>query len=90
MLLFQTSSKKGKRNVRCWLVYAYNPSYSGARDQEDHSSKPDLGKCFTRPYLEKNSSQKRAGGLAQGVGPEFTPQYCKKNQIKPNTFITLK
>jgi hypothetical protein len=24
-----------------------------------------------RPYLEKNSSEKRAGGVAQGVGPEF-------------------
>jgi hypothetical protein len=28
-----------------------------------------------RPYLEKNPSQKRAGGVAQSVGPEFKPQY---------------
>jgi hypothetical protein len=33
-----------------------------------------------RPYLEKNPSQKRAGGVAQGVGPEFKPQYCKERQ----------
>jgi hypothetical protein len=33
-----------------------------------------------RPYLEKNPSQKRAGGVAQGVGPEFKSQYCKKKK----------
>jgi hypothetical protein len=33
-----------------------------------------------RPFLEKNPSQKRAGGVAQGVGPEFKPQYCKKKK----------
>jgi hypothetical protein len=25
----------------------------------------------------KNPSQKRVGGVAQGVGSEFKPQYCK-------------
>jgi hypothetical protein len=34
-----------------------------------------LGKEFERPYLEN----KRAGGMAQGVGPEFKPQNKKKN-----------
>jgi predicted P-loop ATPase len=29
----------------------------------------------------KNSSQKRTGGVAQGVGPEFKPQYHKKKKI---------
>jgi hypothetical protein len=28
-----------------------------------------------RPCLEKNLSQERAGGVAQGVGPEFKPQH---------------
>jgi hypothetical protein len=27
---------------------------------------------------QKNLSQKRAGGVAQGVGPEFKPHYLKK------------
>jgi hypothetical protein len=36
-----------------------------------------------RPYLEKKQSQKRTGGMAQGVGPEFKPQYCKKNRSLP-------
>jgi hypothetical protein len=31
-----------------------------------------------RCYLEKYPTQKRAGGVAQGVSPEFKPQYCKK------------
>jgi hypothetical protein len=30
-----------------------------------------------RTYLKK-----RAGGVAQGVGPEFKPQYHKKKRIK--------
>jgi hypothetical protein len=34
-----------------------------------------------RPYLEKNPSQKRTGGVAQGVGHEFKPQYCKRKKI---------
>jgi hypothetical protein len=33
-----------------------------------------------RPYLEKTPSQKRAGGEAQGAGPEFKPQYHKKKK----------
>jgi hypothetical protein len=28
----------------------------------------------------KNPSQKRAGGVAQGVGPVFKPQYGKKKK----------
>jgi hypothetical protein len=30
---------------------------------------------------KKNSSQKKPGGVAQGVGPEFKPQ-CHKNKTK--------
>jgi hypothetical protein len=39
-----------------WL--SCNPSYSDGRDQEDHSSKPALGKQFERPYLEKQNHKK--------------------------------
>jgi hypothetical protein len=31
-----------------------------------------------RPYLKKTQPQKRAGGVPEGIGPEFKPQYCKK------------
>jgi hypothetical protein len=30
----------------------------------------------------KNPSQKRAGGVAQCLAPEFKPQYCKKKKKK--------
>jgi hypothetical protein len=53
------------------VACTYNPSYSGGRDQEDHSTKP-AGQIVQRPHLEK-THQKRAGGVAQGVGPEFKP-----------------
>jgi hypothetical protein len=51
------------------MVHTCNPSYSGGRDQ-----------FFLRPYLEKKKNHKkyRAGGVAQGKGPEFKPQYQKK------------
>jgi hypothetical protein len=33
-----------------------------------------------RPSLEKNASQKRAGEVTEGTGPEFKPQYYKKKR----------
>jgi hypothetical protein len=50
-----------------------NPSYSGGRDQEDCGSKPAQANSSQDP-ISKNPSQKRAGGVAQGAGPEFKPQ----------------
>jgi hypothetical protein len=38
--------------------------------------KASLGK--QDPILKKPNTKKRAGGVAQGIGPEFKPQYCKK------------
>jgi hypothetical protein len=35
-----------------------------------------------RPYLDKTLHKKRAGGVAQGVGPEFKPQYHQKKKKK--------
>jgi hypothetical protein len=34
-----------------------------------------------KPYLKKNPSPKRASGGAQGVGPEFKPQYNNKKKF---------
>jgi hypothetical protein len=34
----------------------------------------------------KNPSQKRAGGVTQGIGPEFKPQYYKKKKNKYSTW----
>jgi hypothetical protein len=54
------------------VAHACNPSYSGGTDQEDHSSKPAQANSSQDP------TQKRAGGVAQGVGPELKPQKSKK------------
>jgi hypothetical protein len=36
------------------------------------------GQIVCETLSQKNPSQKRAGGVAKGVGPEFKPQYYKK------------
>jgi hypothetical protein len=41
------------------------------------------------PYLEKNPSPKRAGGMAQGIGPEFKPQYHRKKNKNKNQDSSL-
>jgi hypothetical protein len=38
----------------------------------------ELKKKKKKPYLGKTHDKKRAGGVAQGVGSEFKPQYWKK------------
>jgi hypothetical protein len=35
---------------------------------------------LSRPSLEKHPSQKKAGGVAQSIGPEFKPQYHTKRR----------
>jgi hypothetical protein len=61
------------------MGHTCNPSYSGGRDQEDHSSEPAWANSL-RDTISKGPSQKRAGGVAQGVGPEFKPPYRKINK----------
>jgi hypothetical protein len=60
---------------------AYNPSYSGGRDQEDHDSKPAWANSSRDPIL-KIRTTKRVGGMAQGEGIEFKTQYRKKKKKK--------
>jgi hypothetical protein len=40
------------------------------------------GQIVLKTLAQKNLSRKRTGGVAQGVGPEFKPQNCKKKQKK--------
>jgi hypothetical protein len=63
------------------VAHTCNPSYSGGRDQ-DCDSKPAQANSSQDPIL-KNDSQKRAGGVAQGEGPEFKPQYWEKKKMEP-------
>jgi hypothetical protein len=52
------------------VAHAYNPSYSGGRDQEDCGSKPAQANSSRDPIL-KIPIIKRADRVAQGEGPEF-------------------
>jgi hypothetical protein len=61
------------------VAHAYNPSYSGSRDQEDCDLKP-AWQIVLETLSQKNPPQKRTGGVGQGVGPEFKPQYCQKKK----------
>jgi hypothetical protein len=56
------------------VAHAYNSNYSGGRDQKNHSLKPAWANSLRDP-ISKKKSQKRAGEVAPGVGPEFKPQY---------------
>jgi hypothetical protein len=56
------------------VAHACNPSYSGGRDQEECSSKPPW-QIVHETLSRKNPLQKKAGRVAQGVGPKFKPQY---------------
>jgi hypothetical protein len=40
------------------------------------------GQIVHKTLSRKKPSQKRAGGVAQGVGPEFKPQNHKKKKKK--------
>jgi hypothetical protein len=62
------------------VVHIYNPSsYSRSRDQEDHDSKPAQANSLEDPiwkkHILKKKNLKKAGGVAQGIDPEFKPQY---------------
>jgi hypothetical protein len=41
-----------------------------------------LGQIVQETLSQKNLYKNRAGGVAQGEGPEFKPQYCKKQKQK--------
>jgi hypothetical protein len=57
-----------------------NSSYSGARDQEDHSSKPDRANSSRELTSKKTHHKKSTDEVAQGVDPEFKLQYHKKKK----------
>jgi hypothetical protein len=61
-------------------------AHYGGRDQEDCSSKSAWANSSQDP-ISKNPSQKRAGGVAQSLGPEFKPQYCKKRKKRKEKFL---
>jgi hypothetical protein len=65
------------------VAHAYNPSYSGGRD---HAVQGQSGQIVHKTLSQKNSSLKRAGGVAQGIGSEFKSQYLKKKKRNGTMF----
>jgi hypothetical protein len=64
------------------VAHACNSSYSRGSDQDDLGSKPAQTNSSKDPILKKPITKKGVGGMgqgpdevAQGVGPEFKPQY---------------
>jgi hypothetical protein len=60
------------------VAHTYNLSYLGCRDQKDCGLKPAWANSSRDPILKKRITKKRAGGVAQGQGLEFKPQYRNK------------
>jgi hypothetical protein len=42
------------------------------------------GQILRQTLSQKTFHKNRTGGVAQGEGPEFKPQYCKKKKKKSN------
>jgi hypothetical protein len=68
------------------MAYACNSRYSEGRDQEDRSLKPARANSSRDP-ISKILTQKRAGGVAQGVDPEFKPQYHQNKTTTTKTIL---
>jgi hypothetical protein len=60
------------------LAYACNPTQEAEIRRIAVQSQP--GQLVPQTLSQINPSQKRAGGMAEGVDAEFVPQYCKKKK----------
>jgi hypothetical protein len=68
------------------VVARFTPAILATQEAEIKSGaswfETSPGKKFVIPYLAKTQPKKRAGGVAQGEGPKFKPQYSKKKKKK--------
>jgi hypothetical protein len=69
------------------VTHAYNPNYSGGRDQEDLGlSQPrqivqeTLSQKTTTTTTKKNHHKKGMVEWLKGIGTEFKPQYHKRKK----------
>jgi hypothetical protein len=66
-------------------AHTCNPTYSGGRDQEDHSSKPARENSLRDPILKILNIQKKGWWSGSRCRPWVqAPVPKKKNQKKPN------
>jgi hypothetical protein len=63
------------------VAHACNPSYSGGRDQENHSSKPALGNSSWDAISKILKYTKSVGEVSQGANTEFKIWYHKNKII---------
>jgi hypothetical protein len=75
-----TSLKNGGQEE--WRCQWFTPVILGTQEEEIGRTvvQSQLGQIVPKILIQKISSQKRASGVAQGVGPEFKHQYCKKKK----------
>jgi hypothetical protein len=74
-----SQKQQQQQNKISWAPVAHTCNLRDRRQRSGGQQlKPALGKLSIRPYLEKHTSQKSTGGAAQGVGPDFKPQYHEK------------
>jgi hypothetical protein len=64
------------------VAHPCNPSYSGGRDQEDHSSKPAQANSSTRPYLKKPFTKIRLVEWLKVKALSSNPSAKKKKKKK--------
>jgi hypothetical protein len=63
------------------VAHACDPSYSGGRDQDNHSSKPAWATSLQDPISTNAQHTHKRAGVVQGVGLESKkPQYFKKKK----------
>jgi hypothetical protein len=53
------------------VAHICSPSNSEGRAQEDHGLKPARANSSQDPISKTPVTKKGAGGVAQGIGPEF-------------------
>jgi hypothetical protein len=72
-------TKQKNINRARWLTHACNLATQEAEIRRNKvRSQP--GKIVCELLSQKQPSQKRDGGVAQGVGPGFKPEYHKKKK----------
>jgi hypothetical protein len=74
--------KKKTHHSLALVAYACNPSYSGGKDQADHGLKSAWVNSLQDPISKTPITKNWAGGVSQGEGPEFKPQYRKRKEKK--------
>jgi hypothetical protein len=74
-----------QKSSRMPAAHTCNPCYSGDTDQEDRGLKPAWANSSWDTISKNNHHKNRAGGVAQGEGPEFKFQNPEKKPMKLRT-----